>query len=380
MNSKKTRAIIIVILCIAVVVVFMLQKKGTQNNDLSSKRNGVDRTTTSSSTPSPNHLPGAQVKKNVQTLASKEQVLPQKNHELLSEGEMAINKMLEELTICPVGLTEDDYDRAIRTFKWELRSWSTIKNGTASFKTVFRRIKNGEIVEGSEEVKTGSMVFNVALIEDLDKNVPVRLDMRIIDDKRKLTFVGKDLFRPQNKMYCYGDGLSFDTNAHNGAATTVDDAFIELLFYPMVKIIANNKFGDDDYFSMSGSGYPRRLSTEQETTDKFNGEPQILVMPEYSKYSPRYWLCLGGMELRKIEVPLSAGKAIKTYHYERYCRKDSDCIKFPENCTMTYLTNNGKNGWEYTIELSDPSLNTDIATDTFEHPATSVLARKVSFE
>jgi hypothetical protein len=269
-------------------------------------------------------------------------------------------------------LSRVERDEAISFFDAQHDAWLGIRSGSARY-SVEMRLRRGDLC-AAEHMGTGTFEFSVSLIDGPDlKQHPVKIRVRWYDEANKRHYLSDNIFDSEGAFSCWRDG----SYRPESKASQVQNGFMgltRLLFTP-VDLMAGTYTTSvwDDHLLMSKNDFFAYRGTPIRR-DKPTGMGQAtgscyLFMPHSRPSEAHYWLDGVNGELRQIDVLKYRG-IVRQLRYDDYFKNQIGGPIFPRRFTCCFKEGDGlkADGWEYTLELSDVSLNADIPAERFTRP------------
>jgi hypothetical protein len=265
-------------------------------------------------------------------------------------------------------MTPEQCEWAIRSYEATYKGYQFLNDGSAKCKINYQEYENGHLKK-DEDISLGRIEFVTVPFNDSSAKLPVNIKVLITDSNGK-SFIDKNVLDKNISFVQAG----LDSSKDSSAIKFINEhpIIMNSIFYP-VDFIARSWRGPryhnvkyatskEDYFeSPVGPGYPRRISSEEETKNVFNGEQQFLITPG-KHFNTKCWFSTDLYELRMMECPKDGDAGTKTFRYENYLYDRKNDGAFPRNiiATSVQVKNNVKTIQKYTIELVDLKLNGNI--------------------
>lgn len=300
-------------------------------------------------------------------------ITPKHKEDSSNDSSYEVGPSLDNLLLLsPSLLSFKEETKAIDCFESQRCSWLAVKSGSAEYKTMVRRIRDGEFTPDAPS-QSGTLEFVITPSVPEGHKSPAKIQAHLFDNKSESHSVSSDVLDWEMPWWQWTEDPTFPISR----AKQVYDIFqTELLFFPldfMAKTYSDqswhNKYTTSREEFFADRGVPRRRSTEEETEQTFGGEPQYLFMASPGLIDAHYWFSAENGELRQIDVFLP-NDMVKSFRYEDYVQKKGGDAKFPQKFILTckWKEDNSIVGTEHTIDLSRVRLNTDISTERFIPP------------
>lgn len=293
-----------------------------------------------------------------------------------------IKKILGDPPPATDTLSSADIAAYRQVFEEQRDRWVAVHTVAASFRNDVAYIRNGEVVDWKVPSITGRL--ELLMKPTGDPKLPINMLGHLYDSENKWHFI------------LNGGKQPADSWSDNPASPVKDSARIHKVFgmFPygeinlpvkfMSSLYRDSKGGPassrrtmDEFFS-SQLWVPRRVSSPEESKERFGGETLYMHLFEGDAPRMQIWTSAENGEFRRIEHIVQPGLAMEllkggdvtvSFSYENYIRQGN--AHFPRRFVKTWSQGVGqkREGWIQTIELSDVKLNKGVTEEGFRAPS-----------